>query len=216
MEKKSKLLITSVIFTVIMVIAILVMSYFIYKLSNDKNTAENKVNELTSEINDLQNNSNIMKQKLDAIANIINSNNIVETNTVNNNSNNNEKNTTNTIETNTSTSSSSKNNTDTKSQIENNQITSIPNNTSSNENKTIKFEFSSIDKTPSGEPRILKVFELNEDELNFSYSSGIDFATYSPNRVINGIAKANTEHLYEFEEEIPEHKYKLVFKISRS
>ena len=94
---------------------------------------------------------------------------------------------------------------------------STSNNVEKEQNKNVKYEFQSADRAAAqGYPKILKIYELNEEELEFEYNSAKNFATETIDREVNGIAKANAEQLYEFEETIDNHQYKLVFELNES
>lgn len=64
----------------------------------------------------------------------------------------------------------------------------------------------------NGNPKMLKIYELTEDDLKFEYNSGFDFEKSTIDREIKGTANVNSEKAYEFEEKISGHEYKLVFE----
>ena len=90
----------------------------------------------------------------------------------------------------------------------------------SNENITsnnVKYEFTSADNDATkGNPKILKIYELNENQLSFEYNCGFDFSKSTIDRNISGVAKVNDKNQYVFEENISEHKYKLVFEFNEN
>lgn len=182
MEEKKYLKISlSTFFLIISIIIIVVMGYFIYKISDEKTNVEKKVNALEDTANTLQN-------KINSISNTLSSD-----NTSNYTENTNISNT-NTTETNTSTTSSS---------------------TTSNRN--VKYEFTSADNAAAqGYPKILKIFELTGNELDFDYNSGFDFIKSTIDRQVTGTAIANAEQQYEFEETVNGHKYKLIFEFNEA
>ena len=84
-------------------------------------------------------------------------------------------------------------------------------------NKIVKYEFQSGDRAAAqGYPKILKIYELNENELDFEYNSARNFDTSTIDREVKGMARANAEQLYEFDETIDNHQYKLVFEFNES
>lgn len=78
-----------------------------------------------------------------------------------------------------------------------------------NTNKSIKYEFKSTDETA-----VLKVYELTDKNLSFEYNSGFDFSKSTIDRNITGTATTNTEKLYEYEENVSGHQYKIVFEFN--
>lgn len=188
MEEKKYLKISlSTFFLIISIIIIVVMGYFIYKISVEKTNAEKKVNALEDTTNTLQN-------KINSISNVLSSDN-TSTHTENANiSNTNNVKETNTTETNTSTTSSS-----------------------TNSSRNVKYEFTSADNAAAqGYPKILKIFELTGNELDFDYNSGFDFIKSTIDRQVTGTAIANAEQQYEFEETVNGHKYKLIFEFNEA
>ena len=184
MENKKSIKATIFIFLLTFaVIALIIMSYFLYTFYNEKIAESKKANELTSEVNNLQTTISNLENKLNTISNTINSDN--NNNTTVNNSNN-----------------------STTSEIDK----KTKNNTN---NKRIKYEFTSADNAAvRGYPRILKIYELTENEMSFEYNSGYDFSTSAINRNITGSALKNNEQLYVYEENISGHKYQLTFKFN--
>ena len=98
---------------------------------------------------------------------------------------------------------------------DNNEIASI--NNTLNNNRNVEYEFTSADQAAAkGYPKILKIFELNENELEFEYNSAFDFIKSTLDSQVLGIARTNAEQLYEFEETVNGHQYKLVFEFNNS
>ena len=87
MENKKSTKVTLFIFLLTFaVIAIIIMSYFLYTFYNEKIAESKKANELTSEVNNLQTTISNLENKSNTISNTINSDN--NNNTTVNNSNN--------------------------------------------------------------------------------------------------------------------------------
>ena len=94
---------------------------------------------------------------------------------------------------------------------------STSNNVEKEQNKIVKYEFQSADRAAvQGYPKILKIYELNENELDFEYNSARNFETSTIDRKVKGMARANAEQLYEFDETIDNHQYKLIFEFNES
>ena len=186
-DKKVTKISLSTFFLIFAIIVIIVMAYFLYKFYNEKTTESQKVTELTSEINGLQTTTKNLQEKLDTISNTVNSNSSNTTNTSNGG--------------NASTNKINENS-----------------NTTSNTNtakKSVKYEFTSADNAAArGYPKILKVYELTENELSFEYNSGFDFSKSTIDRNIIGTARANAEQLYEYEENVSGHQYQLIFEFN--
>ena len=90
---------------------------------------------------------------------------------------------------------------------------------SSNEEieRTPIIEYTSADRAAAqGKPKVLKVYKLTEDELEFEYNSGFDFNTSIINRKISGIATINENNQYEYEEIYAGHKYRLLLEMQES
>ena len=99
--------------------------------------------------------------------------------------------------------------------ITNNETTSI--NNTSNQNRSVEYEFTSADQAAAkGSPKILKIFELTENKLEFEYNSAFDFSKSTTDRQVSGTAKTNAEQSYEFEETVDGHQYKLIFEFNSS
>ena len=64
----------STILLIFTIIIIAVMTYFIFRLSNEKNSVEENVNKLNDEIYKLENKSSNLQEKIDLISNTINNN----------------------------------------------------------------------------------------------------------------------------------------------
>ena len=75
--------------------------------------------------------------------------------------------------------------------------------------KTIKYEFKSTDETA-----VLKVYELTDENLSFEYNSGFDFSKNTIDRNVEGTATTNAEKLYEYEENVSGHQYKIAFEFN--
>lgn len=125
-----------------------------------------------------------------------------------------------------------------KSEIKNEIQDEYTNNTSTIEETTIKnsnttnsvisssneeiertpiIEYTSADRAAAqGKPKVLKVYKLTEDELEFEYNSGFDFNTSIINRKISGIATINENNQYEYEEIYAGHKYRLLLEMQES
>ena len=86
-----------------------------------------------------------------------------------------------------------------------------------NKDKNIKYVFTSADQAAmQGFPKTLKIFELNDFEMKFSYNSAFDFSTSTIDRTVTGTAKVNAEQIYEFEEMIDSHQYQLMFEFDKN
>lgn len=86
---------------------------------------------------------------------------------------------------------------------------------SKTQNKSVKYEFSSADNSAAkGNPEVLKVYELTKNELNFEYNSGFDFEKSTIDRNVEGSAKITSGKVYEYEENISNHKYKISFEFN--
>lgn len=83
------------------------------------------------------------------------------------------------------------------------------NTNANNTNKSIKYEFKSTDETA-----VLKVYELTDKNLSFEYNSGFDFSKNTIDRNVTGTATTNAEKLYEYEENVSGHQYKIVFEFN--
>ena len=92
-EKKLMELHLSTILLILTIIIISVMAYFIFRLSNEKQSIEETVNNLNEQIYNLENTSSNLQEKIDLISNTINNNNthdeIYSDSQDNNNNNNN-------------------------------------------------------------------------------------------------------------------------------
>lgn len=64
----------STILLIFTIIIIAIMTYFIFRLSNEKKSVEEKVNKLNDEIYNLENKSSDLQEKIDSISNTINNN----------------------------------------------------------------------------------------------------------------------------------------------
>lgn len=64
----------STIILIFTIIIIAIMTYFIFRLSNEKKSVEEKVNKLNDEIYNLENKSSNLQEKIDIISNTINNN----------------------------------------------------------------------------------------------------------------------------------------------
>ena len=187
MNNKKSILVWILTFLLIFaIIAILIMSYFLHKIYIENITLNQHNAELSNSIDNFQEKINEISNTLSSIK--------FDTNTSDDKSNENK------TDTNTSDDKSNENKTDT-----------------SKKTSTIeaKYEFSSADNNASkGYPKILKVYELTENELNFYYSSGHNFTTNTIDREITGTAKSTSKNLYEFEETTSCHQYKLSFEFN--
>lgn len=65
----------STILLIFTIIIIAIMTYFIFRLSNEKKSVEEKFNELNNEIYNLENKSSNLQEKIDLISNTINNDN---------------------------------------------------------------------------------------------------------------------------------------------
>ena len=84
-EKKQIKISVSGFFLILAIIVIVVMGYFIYKISTEKTEKENQIANLNNEVSSLQSASRELQGKIDNIANTINSTNNIENKTSNNN-----------------------------------------------------------------------------------------------------------------------------------
>lgn len=79
------------------------------------------------------------------------------------------------------------------------------------------YTFTSVDTAAvQGNPKILNIFDLNENEMQFDYNSGFDFSKSTIDRQITGTAKINADQMYEYEEVTDGHLYKLVFEFDET
>lgn len=176
----------STFFLILAIIAIVVMGVYMYK---EKISHNKEIESLETNLDAKESKIDELQGKIDSISNTINS----------------EK---------TPNSKNDTNNSEELKETTNNTTTS---NNKEEQNKNVKYEFQSADRAAAqGYPKILKIYELNEEELEFEYNSAKNFATETIDREVNGIAKANAEQLYEFEETIDNHQYKLVFELNES
>ena len=177
----------STFFLILATIAIVVMAVYIFI---EKTSHNNEIEGLETKISAKQNEIDGLQGKIDSISNTINSGK-------------------------TANSENDTNNSEELKDTTNNIATS--NNKEEKQNKTVIYEFQSADRAAAqGYPRILKVFELTENELEFEYNSGHNFDTSTIDRKIIGTARANAEQLYEFDETIDNHQYKLIFEFNES
>lgn len=92
---------------------------------------------------------------------------------------------------------------------------SISNDIVEQQEKIVKYEYTSANQLAvQGYPQTLKVYELTENELEFEYNSGFDFDKSTLDRQVIGVARANAEQLYEFEEIVAGHEYRLMFEFN--
>ena len=119
-------------------------------------------------------------------------NDIQSTNTVNTNSNS----VTNTeTEKNTKTTTEPNNNADSSNSITNNSNTS--------KTKTAIYTYASADSLAAkGYPAILNIYEWTDDIIEFDYNRGWDSKQSTINRFISGVAKKNSEGIYEYSEDL--------------
>ena len=79
------------------------------------------------------------------------------------------------------------------------------------ENLIVKYEYQSADSyAAQGNPAILKIFEIDENQLKFEYNKGFNLETSTIDRNITGVAKINS-YKYEYFEE--ENKYTIEIEI---
>lgn len=189
-EKKQAKIGISSILLIIAIIVIAIMSYYIYVLKTNYNA---EVTGLETNVTSMQNTINNLQSKLNLISEIINSDSVPELKPVNSGEVSGEGNATNLDNTQTS-------NTET-SNTENNAM----------------YTFTSVDTAAvQGNPKILNIFELNENEMQFDYNSGFDFSKSTIDRQITGTAKINADQMYEYEEVTDGHLYKLVFEFDET
>lgn len=189
MEEKKEIKISlTTLFLIIAIILIVIMGIYIFNLYKANQKSESSINELNTKISTLENSITEQKDE-ENIANTINQ--ISSDNVINN--------------------SNESNNTNYK--IDENYYEK---NTQSDETKkSVKYEFSSADNSAAkGNPEVLKVYELTENELNFEYNSGFDFEKSTIDRNVEGSAKITSGKVYEYEENISNHKYKLSFEFN--
>lgn len=79
-EKKTTKISLSTILLILFIITIAVMAYFIYKLNNDKQLADNKVTELNKQVRELANNVNNLQGTISETSNTINNSAITQNN----------------------------------------------------------------------------------------------------------------------------------------
>lgn len=69
------------------------------------------------------------------------------------------------------------------------------------ENLEVKYEYQSADNSAAeGNPAILKIYEINEDQIKFEYNKGFNLDTSTIDREIKGIAQINAENKYEYKD----------------
>ena len=91
------------------------------------------------------------------------------------------------------------------------------NSSANSTNKNIKYQFTSADNDAvKGNAKILKVYELTEKNMNFEYNGGFDFSKNTIDRNITGTAKENGKNKYDYEENVLEHQYKIVFEFNEN
>ena len=85
-----------------------------------------------------------------------------------------------------------------------------------NSEKTLEVAETTMEEVEITTSEAEEMSETNENELEFEYNSGHNFDTSTIDRKIIGTARANAEQLYEFDETIDNHQYKLVFEFNES
>ena len=194
MEKKKKISVQTILL-IVAVIIIGVMAFFIYKLSTEKAEEKENAENSNRQVGNLENTVDDLQGKLDAIANIINSNsNNTSDNTVNNTTSNTNKDTVN---------------------LNNDTTTNTSSNSISSTNDNVKYKFESGDNLAAqGNPGVVKIYELNDKKMKFEYNQGWNFEKSTIDRTITGTANINSEGLYEYTEETDGHKYKITIDFS--
>ena len=189
MEEKQKPLKMklSTFITIIAIGVVIMLAIFMFI---QKKNSEDRIKELQNESAKLQETVTELQGKLDSISNIAST--MDETKPDDNK----EKN----VSTNNNTS---------------NNNSTVSNNYTDNQTKNVKYEFVSVDRAAmQGHAIVLKIYNLTENELDFSYDSAIDFETDVLDREVKGIARTNANKQYEFEENVSGHIYKIVFNFS--
>ena len=187
-EKKGKIGISNILL-IIAIIVIVFMSYYIYTL---KTNYKAEMAGLETNVTSMQNTINNLQGKLDLISEIINSDNVPELKPVK------------------------------SGEVSEDETTNLDNNENSNtdatnQEKNVMYTFTSADSAAiQGNPTILKIFELNENEMQFNFNKGFNFSTSTIDRQIVGTAKINAEQMYEYEETTDGHQYKLVFEFDET
>lgn len=99
-------------------------------------------------------------------------------------------------------------------------INEINNTTTSKTTKiilSVKYTYTSGDNAAvQGNPSILEVYELTDNELKFAYNKAFNFNTNVTDRHINGVALKVANNVYEYKETSLSHNYKLKFTINNS
>ena len=81
--------------------------------------------------------------------------------------------------------------------------------------KTVIYEFTSADYLAAeGNLGIFKIYELTDSQMNFEYNHAWNFEQNTIDRQISETAEINNENLYEFNEDIDEHKYTIKINFS--
>ena len=87
----------------------------------------------------------------------------------------------------------------------------------SNEILSVKYTYTSGDNAAvQGNPSILEVYELADNELKFAYNKAFNFNTNATDRHISGVAIKVANNVYEYKETSLSHNYKLKFTINNS
>lgn len=194
MKKKKSLQISlPTFFLFLTIFVILFMIYYIY---TEKTNYNKEIVALKTNTASMQNTIDNLRVEINSLTNASTSNEIKNdektTNTMNSNKIKNNEKTTNTYENNTEESSIAQD---------------------ININKKVEYEFTSADNAAAqGYPKILKIFKLTDSEMEFHYNSGFDFNKNTIDRQISGTAKIISNEVYEFEEILDGHKYKLLFE----
>lgn len=173
--------------TIFLLLAIIVIIAMAYYIYIEKTNYNKGIANPEVNVANTQNTIDELQEKIDSKSNTINSKKVSNPENVTNNSEN-----------------------------ADNKKTSSTNNTSS-KNRSVQYEFTSADQAAAeGYPKILKIFKLTENELEFEYNSAFDFSKSTLDRQVSGTARTISEQIYEFEETVDSHQYKLIFEFNES
>lgn len=173
MEEKNVTKISlSTFLLIIAIIAIIVMSVFIYKLNNDKTTEIQKSTELQSQVNSLTGTVNDLQGKINKVSETVNSNG-------------NQENEASDVKSSTTTK--------TEKEIKNETIKTNTDVNKNNSKEAIYFYSSGDRNAANGNPELLYVYEFSNAKMKFNYH-----AIWN-NEDIAGVAKSTDGEKYVYE-----------------
>lgn len=182
MKEKKSLKVS--LFTFFLLVAIIVITAMAYYIYTEKTNYKKEIKNLEANAANMQDTIDELQGKINSISNTINSDKV------------------------SSDEDTISNSEKVKNSNDENSISNV-----SNKDKSVKYEFTSADQAAiHGYPKILKIFKLNDSEMEFNYNSGFDFSKSTIDRQITGTAKVNDEQKYEFEEVMDGHRYQLIFE----